>query len=86
MSITVRGKSNFELADNLAQFFDLGIDDEPKEDYTALKHKVKDSKLDLEDKNHLINLINSLPTIKNPQEKDKVINEINNMAKKYHLI
>ncbi len=86
MSITIKNQNNYELADNLAQFFYLDMSLEPLPDYIALKKKVIDSELNLEEKNHLINLITSLDEIKDSHQKQLICEEINELAKKYNLL
>lgn len=86
MSITVKNQNNYELADNLAQFFYLDMSLDPLPDYIALKKKVIDSELNLEEKNHLINLITSLDEIKDSHQKQLISEEINELVKKYNLL
>ncbi len=85
MGLTIKNKNNYELADNLASFFALDVEEEPLPDYTSLKHKVKESNLDIEEKSNIINKINSLQLAKTMKEQQKIINEIEKLKVTYNL-
>lgn len=85
MGLTVKNRNNYELSDNLASFFALDVNEDPLPDYTNLKHKVNDSKLDIEEKSNFINKINSLKVAKTMKEQQKIIREIEELKDKYNL-
>ncbi len=85
MGLTIKNKNNYELSDNLASFFALDVSEEPLPDYTSLKLKVKEAKLDVEEKSNIINTINSLKNAKNIKEQKKIIREIDSLKDKYNL-
>lgn len=85
MGLTVKNRNNYELSDNLVSFFALDVNEDPLPDYTSLKHKVNDSKLDIEEKSNFINKINSLKVAKTMKEQQKIIREIEELKDKYNL-
>ncbi len=85
MGLTIKNKNNYELADNLASFFALDVEEDPLPDYTSLKYKVYDSDLDTEEKSNIVNKINSLKVAKTMKEQQKIIREIESLKDRYDL-
>ena len=85
MGLTIKNKNNYELADNLASFFALDVEEDLLPDYTSLKYKVYDSDLDTEEKSNIVNKINSLKVAKTMKEQQKIIREIESLKDRYDL-
>lgn len=87
MGLTIKNKTSYELGNNLTEFFSLPveIDDQEESAYSRLKDDIFKLDIDNEEKANIINKINSLSTIKNNNEKKKIITEIENFKKEYNL-
>lgn len=78
MGLTVKNKNNYELSDDINNFFSLPID-EPKSNsinYDDLKVSIYGANLDNEEKANIINKINNLKIVKNDKERNKLLKEI----------
>lgn len=88
MGLTVKNNNNYDLSENLANFFSLPIEDDlnrqKKDDYQVLKNKIYKLNIDKEEKANIINKINSLDN-SSTKEKKTILNEIAKFQKKYNL-
>lgn len=88
MGLTVKNNNNYDLSENLANFFSLPIEDDlnsqKKDDYQVLKNKIYKLNIDKEEKANIINKINSLDN-SSTKEKKTLLNEIEKFQKKYNL-
>lgn len=87
MGLTIKNKTSYELGNNLTEFFSIPveIDDQEESAYSRLKDDIFKLDIDNEEKANIINKINSLSTIKNNNEKKKIITEIETFKKEYNL-
>lgn len=87
MGLTIKNKTSYELGNNLTEFFSIPveIDDQEESAYSRLKDDIFKLDIDNEEKANIINKINSLSTIKNYNEKKKIITEIETFKKEYNL-
>jgi len=85
MGLTVKNKNRYELSSNVADFFSLPLDDEPKEDYENLKKSILSLDIDYEDKANMINKINTLLSSKKETEKSKIKKELTKFKEKYNI-
>ncbi len=88
MGLTIKNNNNYDLSENLANFFSLPIEDDlnrqKKDDYQVLKNKIYKLNIDKEEKANIINKINSLDN-SSTKEKKTILNEIAKFQKKYNL-
>lgn len=88
MGLTVKNNNNYDLSENLANFFSLPIEDDlnrqKKDDYQVLKNKIYKLNIDKEEKANIINKINSLDN-SSTKEKKTILSEIAKFQKKYNL-
>ena len=88
MGLTVKNNNNYDLSENLANFFSLPIEDDlnrqKKDDYQVLKNKIYKLNIDKEEKANIINKINSLDN-SSTKEKKTILSEIVKFQKKYNL-
>lgn len=79
MGLKIKTQTNYELGNNLTEFFSLPIETDDNEitEYNRLKDEILSLDIDIEEKANIINKINSLNTIKQANEKRKIIKEIN---------
>lgn len=87
MGLTIKNKTSYELGNNITEFFSIPveIDDQEESAYSRLKDDIFKLDIDNEEKANIINKINSLSTIKNNNEKKKIITEIETFKKEYNL-
>lgn len=87
MGLTIKNQNNFELGDNLTEFFSVHIDtaEISIDAYRRLKDEIFKLDIDLEEKANIINKINSLSTTINEVEKKKIIAEIESFKEEYDL-
>ena len=88
MGLTIKNNNNYDLSENLANFFSLPIEDDlnrqKKDDYQVLKNKIYKLNIDKEEKANIINKINSLDN-SSTKEKKTILSEIAKFQKKYNL-
>lgn len=87
MGLTIKNKTSYELGNNITEFFSIPveIDNQEESAYSRLKDDIFKLDIDNEEKANIINKINSLSTIKNNNEKKKIITEIETFKKEYNL-
>jgi len=84
MGLTVKNKNNYDLKDNVANFFSLN-NEEVKEDYNDLKEKIYALDIDNEEKANILNIISNYSNINSFKEKNKLKKEIDKFIDKYNL-
>lgn len=87
MGLTVKNQTNYELGDNLTEFFSVNIEtaEVAIDAYRRLKAEIFKLDIDVEEKANIINKINSLSTITKESTRKKVIAEIESFKEEYDL-
>lgn len=87
MGLTVKNQTNYELGDNLTEFFSVNIEtaEVAIDAYRRLKDEIFKLDIDVEEKANIINKINSLSTITKESTRKKVIVEIESFKEEYDL-
>lgn len=85
MGLTYKNNNNYNLSDDIANFFSLPIEEE-KTNYQELKAKIYQmNNIDKEEKANIINKINSLTINKPNSINNKIVKEIEEFKVKYNL-
>ena len=85
MGLKIQNKTNYDLSNNVANFFSIDIEEEKQESFEDLKMNIYTLDIDSEEKANILNKINSIPFTKSAKEKNKIINEIEVFKNKYNL-
>ena len=87
MGLTVKNQTNYELGDNLTEFFSVNIEtaEVAIDAYRRLKDEIFKLDIDVEEKANIIKKINSLSTITKESTRKKVIAEIESFKEEYDL-
>lgn len=87
MGLTIKNQTNYELGDNLTEFFSVNIEtaEISIDAYRRLKDEIFKLDIDVEEKANIINKINSLNTITKDSVKKKIIAEIDEFKEQYDL-
>ena len=87
MGLKVQNKTNYDLSNNVANFFsiDIDIEEEKQESYEDLKMTIYTLDIDSEEKANILNRINSIPFTKSAKEKKQIEKEIEAFKEKYNL-
>lgn len=87
MGLKVRNTINYELGNNLTEFFTVPteVPDEEPRIYDDIKDKIYDLYLDVEDKAEILNKISKYNTTNSMTEKNKLKREIESFIEKYKL-
>lgn len=87
MGLKVQNKTNYDLSNNVANFFsiDIDIEEEKQESYEDLKMTIYTLDIDSEEKANILNRINSIPFTKSAKEKKQIVKEIEAFKEKYNL-
>ena len=87
MGLKVRNTINYELGNNLTEFFDVPVEI-PEEDtniYDNIKDKIFELYLDVEEKAEILNAISKYKTTNSIKEKNKLKEQIERFIKEYNL-
>ncbi len=87
MGLKVRNTINYELGNNLTEFFDVPVEI-PEEDtniYDNIKDKIFELYLDVEEKAEILNAISKYKTTNSVKEKNKLKEQIERFIKEYNL-
>ena len=87
MGLKVRNTINYELGNNLTEFFTLPteVPDEENNIYDDIKDKIYELYLDVEEKADILNKISKYKTTNSPKEKKELAREIESFIKEYNL-
>lgn len=87
MGLKVRNTINYELGNNLTEFFTIPteVPDEENNIYDDIKDKIYELYLDVEEKADILNKISKYKTTNSPKEKKKLEREIESFIKEYNL-
>lgn len=87
MGLTVKNKNSYGLDGNVADFFSLPIEENEvaSKEYETLKWNIYSLELDEDIENDIINKIDSLDEIKDKEQRNKIIKEIEEFKKIYRI-
>lgn len=87
MGLKVRNTINYELGNNLTEFFQIPteVPDEENNIYDDIKDKIYELYLDVEDKAEILNAISKYKTTNSQVEKKKLQKQIEQFIKEYNL-
>lgn len=86
MGLTVKNKENYELGNNLTEFFSVPIEVPTTQDeYSRLKDDIYSLDIDNEDKANMINKINSLSTNISLSKKKQILKDIEDFKDEYNI-
>ena len=87
MGLKVRNTINYELGNNLTEFFQIPteVPDEDDRIYDDIKDKIYELYLDVEDKAEILNAISKYNNTNSRTEKKKLQKQIEEFIEKYNL-
>lgn len=87
MGLKVRNTINYELGNNLTEFFEVPteVPDEDANIYDDIKDKIYELYLDVEEKAEILNTISKYKTTNSMKEKKQLKTKIDQFIKEYNL-
>ena len=87
MGLKVRNTINYELGNNLTEFFEVPVEvpDEDTNIYDDIKDKIYELYLDVEEKAEILNALSKYKTTNSLKEKKKLKEQIERFIKEYNL-
>jgi len=87
MGLKVRNTINYELGNNLTEFFEVPteVPDEDVNIYDDIKDKIYELYLDVEEKAEILNTISKYKTTNSMKEKKQLKTKIDQFIKEYNL-
>jgi len=87
MGLKVRNTINYELGNNLTEFFEVPteVPDEDVNIYDDIKDKIYELYLDVEEKAEILNTISKYKTTNSMKEKKQLKTKIDKFIKEYNL-
>lgn len=87
MGLKVRNTINYELGNNLTEFFEVPteVPDEDVNIYDDIKDKIYELYLDVEEKAEILNTISKYKTTNSMKEKKQLKAKIDQFIKEYNL-
>ena len=87
MGLKVRNTINYELSNNLTEFFDVPTSVPVEEDniYDDIRDKIYELYLDVEEKANILSAISTYKTTNSTKEKKRLQKEIEAFIEKYNL-
>lgn len=85
MGLKINNQNNYDLNNDISNFFNLPIEETKKDKYSNLKENIYSLDIDVEEKADIINKINSLSFHLSSKEREQIEKEIKSFKQKYNI-